>query len=150
MSLYNSLQCQPMPEKPFYMDFSQRFLVCLVVSVLHCRFTNYRNQFMTFFAPSHKAISTPRRQMERKYNFPFDVVPLGLSFSVGKDEVLNINVLRTLANRYGKKLGRQFKVVDHGEHGFEVFYKSEVAQCGQSTETKSWLPQRPLEATNME
>jgi len=79
-----------------------------------------------FFDPSVKATSSRQSHIERKYNFPFDQVPLGKSFHVGKDQVKNLNVLRTITNRNGTKLQRKFKVIDHGEAGYEVFYKEEI------------------------
>lgn len=76
------------------------------------------NQFLD---PSERATSSQGGQFIRKYEFPFDAVPVGKSFAVGATEVKNLAVLRTMAYREGKRLKRKFKVVDHGEHGFEVY-----------------------------
>lgn len=83
---------------------------------------------MEFLDPSHKAIASKGGQFVRKYEFPFDLVPLGKSFAVAKDDVKNINVLRAMATRFGKRLKRSFRVIDHGESGFEVYYKADTSE----------------------
>jgi len=123
-------------QHPVGSDFGQKWKIsgCFqslwsFAAVFYVRLVFYQLQerIMGFFEPSLKAISCQQGHIERKYNFPFDLVPLGKSFHVGKDQVLNINVLRALASRFGLKLKRRFKVVDHGEHGYEVFFK-EIAK----------------------
>lgn len=79
---------------------------------------------MEFLDPSNEAVAPVNHLFSNKYDFPFDLVPVGKSFLVTKDEVKNSSVLRTTASRYGKKLGKQFRVIDHGDTGFEVYRKS--------------------------
>lgn len=79
-----------------------------------------------FLDPSPQAISTQGGQFKRKYSFPFDRVPVGKSFAIPKDQIKNVNVLRSMATRFGKSLKRKFRVIDHGENGFEVFYHSDT------------------------
>ena len=77
-----------------------------------------------FFEPSPKALKTSTDRWNKKYDFPFDTVPVGMSFPVAKDEVISLDTLRTLASRMGKKTNKHFRVIDHGDTGFEVFCHS--------------------------
>lgn len=74
-----------------------------------------------WLAPSPKATNTNEHQFKIRYSFPFDEVPVNLSFAVARNEVKNIAVLRSIATRAGAKYNRRFKVIDHGEAGYEVF-----------------------------
>lgn len=86
-----------------------------------------------FLEPSEKANKTHAGRYSRRYNFPFDTVPVGMSFAVKLDMVKNINVLRATANRFGEKLNRKFRVIDHGQDGYEVFHVGPKKQ-----ENKGW------------
>lgn len=72
-----------------------------------------------FFDNSSAAVTmrVGRGVGERKY--PWDTVPAGKSFAVVRDDI-KFSVLRSLASRTGKKLGRKFRVVDHGSGPYEV------------------------------
>lgn len=94
---------------------------------------------MDFPTPSPAAQVPPASRIERKYIFPFDLVPLGRTFHVGKDEVKSIEILRTLASRNGKRLGRKFRVIDHTNF-FEVFYFENRVGGAQVAQTKDKQP----------
>ncbi len=74
-----------------------------------------------FRKPSSLALTSKRTGYVKKHNFPFDTIPLGLSFPVGKHETANLQALRSMACREGTRLGRCFRVIVH-ENEFEVFY----------------------------
>ncbi len=46
-------------------------------------------------------------------------VPIGKSFAVPRENI-KFGVLRSLASKSGKKLGKKFRVIDHGEGPYEV------------------------------
>lgn len=75
-----------------------------------------------FLQPSDKAKQDHAGRYSRKYSFPFDTVPVGMSFAVPLNAVKNINVLRATANRHGVRLNRKFRVIDHEKDGYEVFH----------------------------
>ena len=57
---------------------------------------------------------------EKKY--PWKSLQLGYSFKVATDEC-SFKSLQNYASRMGKKLGRRYRVVNHGlEIGYEVAY----------------------------
>jgi hypothetical protein len=76
--------------------------------------------------PSPRALKALEGHFVKKYEFDFAGIPLGKSLPVGIDEVKNVSVLRTLANREGKKLKRKFRVIDHGQNGYEIYYFADV------------------------
>jgi len=51
--------------------------------------------------------------------YPWRELGIGQSFAVGKQES-KIATLRSHAWKMGKKLGKKFRVIDHGEDGYEV------------------------------
>lgn len=77
-----------------------------------------------FFEPSSKALKTSVDRWNKKYNFPFDTIACGHVIPSNKDEVISVDTLRTLASRMGKKMNKHFRVIDHGDTGFEVFCHS--------------------------
>jgi hypothetical protein len=67
-----------------------------------------------FFNSSTKAKEMKVGLVQRQAVYPWKDVPVGKSFVVPRDKI-KFNVLRSLASKTGKKLGRRFVVVDHGE-----------------------------------
>lgn len=80
---------------------------------------------MEFFDPSPRATGEVVGRFAKKYNFPFAEVPKGKSFSVPKEAVKNLNVLRTTASRMGKRMAKKFKVIEH-ETEYEVYCVPDV------------------------
>jgi hypothetical protein len=72
-----------------------------------------------FVQPSEKALKATCNEFQKKYNFPFEKCPVGMSFVVRKDEVSAIGVLRSLCTRQGQRWGKQFRVTEH-EDRFEI------------------------------
>lgn len=72
------------------------------------------------FASSEQAKTIGNKTLTQfKAKYPWrDMVP-GQSFAVEQGET-SLNTLRTHAYRMGKKLGKQFRVVNHGAAGIEV------------------------------
>lgn len=70
----------------------------------------------TFFDSSDKA-KVGKRVVQRKY--PWNEVPAGKSFPVARENT-KFNTLRSLASLQGKKLGKRFRVIDHGSGAYEV------------------------------
>jgi len=61
-----------------------------------------------------------KRKIERVEKYPFALLKVGESFAVPKVMVKDAS-LRNHASIVGKRLGRKFTVVDHGENGgYEV------------------------------
>lgn len=78
---------------------------------------------IVFFEPSSKALDNRKGNPkigEAKY--PWKTVPVGRSFAVPRENI-KLAVLRSLASRTGKALGKKFKVVDHGQGAYEVYHK---------------------------
>jgi len=96
-----------------------------------------------FFDPSEVAANGNEHHFKQKYDFPFAEVPVGKSFEIAPDKVPNSNVLRVLASRYGKKLKRTFRVVDHKELGYEVY-------CVKENTTVEAAIDKPVEAPKFE
>lgn len=71
-----------------------------------------------FFDSSEKATTTPTKTAGVK-KYPWKEVPLGKSFTVPRENI-KFNVLRSLASRTGKEVGRKFRVIDHGQGPYEV------------------------------
>lgn len=62
---------------------------------------------------SPQALEPIDSRYKAKYTFPFDELIKGFSFPVEFNEVSSLAVLRTTADRYGKKLGKKFRVIKH-------------------------------------
>ena len=76
---------------------------------------------MRLIGPSSEKMnkkSIPKKG-QSKYDFPWDSLSVGMSFGVAKDEI-KLSTLRSMASQKGKKLQCTFKVLDHGENGYEV------------------------------
>lgn len=61
----------------------------------------------------------------RRGLYPWRALGVGQSFAVPKD-FIKLVTLQSLAYRTGKRLGVRFRVVDHGDAGYEVARLSEV------------------------
>lgn len=102
---------------------------------------------MDFRKPSDKALKDIDSIVgKRKYNFPFDKVPIGYSFPVDKSEVKSLQILRAIASREGIKLGRNFRVAEH-EDVFEVYYHSDRKEASPPPVGKN-EPVPPQEPVN--
>lgn len=71
----------------------------------------------TFGSSPEMGKSAPKENKTAKY--PWRTMEIGTSFAVGKDEA-KLGTLRSRCWKMGKKLGKKFSVVDHGDKGFEV------------------------------
>lgn len=56
-----------------------------------------------------------------KAKYPWRDVPLGKSFTINNKNDIKFKVLRSLASKMGKKLGRKFRVAEHPSC-YEVVY----------------------------
>lgn len=74
---------------------------------------------MEFFDSSEKALDTKIGRPVGQVKYPWRDVPLGKSFAVNKVDI-KFKVLRSLASKQGKKLGRKFRVIDHSGDSYEV------------------------------
>ena len=74
---------------------------------------------MEFYNSSDKAKNIVRGRKVGESKYPWVQVPIGKSFTVPRDNI-KFDVLRSLASRTGKKLGKFFRVVDHGSGPYEV------------------------------
>jgi len=70
---------------------------------------------VNFVDHSDKAFEQFRGHFQKKYNLPFENVPVGKSFIVPKAEIPESSIVRALASRQAKKWGKNFRVVDHGD-----------------------------------
>lgn len=78
--------------------------------------------------PSSEKVMQIKTRREAKY--PWQELRAGQSFQVSYSEIA-LDSLRPLASRMGKKFGKRFRVVDHGEKvGYEV-------ACLPMTETEA-------------
>lgn len=76
---------------------------------------------MQFFPPSKKALETKAgNKLIGVPKYPWADVPVGMSFPVPRENI-KFNVLRSLASITGKKLGKKFRAIDHGEGPYEVY-----------------------------
>lgn len=80
--------------------------------------------------PSELAKAPIKHRFEARYAFPFEEVPKGKSFAIARNQVSSIGVLRTITSRAGKRLNKKFRVVDHGESGYEVYCIPDVQPYG--------------------
>lgn len=79
-----------------------------------------------FYPISEDAIKAAvTKGYKRKY--PWIEVPAGQSFVVPRTNV-TFAALKVMANKAGKKCGKKFVVVDHGEAGYEVANMTPVKQ----------------------
>lgn len=74
---------------------------------------------MQFFDSSPKAVQMRKGRQPGEKKYPWSEVPVGKSFVVQRNDI-KFEVLRSLASRTGKKLGKKFRVVDHGSGPYEV------------------------------
>lgn len=76
-----------------------------------------------FMEPSSEALKAVEENnlFKKVHDFPWAEVPILKSFAVEKDQIKNVALLRTMASREGIRLGRFFRVVDHGAQ-YEVCY----------------------------
>jgi hypothetical protein len=82
-----------------------------------------------FFDSSDKA-KTTRANPVGVTKYPWKVIPVGKSFVVPRENI-KFSVLRSLASKSGKVVGKKFRVIDHGEgRPYEV-------ACLQMTETEA-------------
>lgn len=74
---------------------------------------------MTDFAePSAKARGL--KQKQSKYTFDWAGLPVDKSIPVAL-ETIKLATLRSMASQKGKQLGRKFRVIDHGDDGYEIY-----------------------------
>jgi hypothetical protein len=93
-----------------------------------------------FFPNSPKTTAT-----KSKFNFPWQTVPFGKSFIVHHHEI-KFSTLRSQASYYGKRLGKKFKVVDHGESvGYEVacIGTRDKAKKEEPVKVSHWVDTKP-------
>ena len=66
--------------------------------------------------PSSPALTTIHVKQPK---FPWQELKPGMSWVVKQNEV-SYGTLKSMASRYGMRLGYKFRVIDHGEEGYEV------------------------------
>ena len=66
-----------------------------------------------FFDPSEKILNMKAGNPVGVRKYPWAEVPTGKSFTINDKSAIKFKVLRSLASKMGKKLGRKFRVAEH-------------------------------------
>jgi|Laugrespbdmm15sn_2_1035079.scaffolds.fasta_scaffold07407_1 hypothetical protein len=73
---------------------------------------------MVEYPDSSERLRNLQSKSEKDYG-DWDKVPVGKSFGLPASAG-NLKKLRTQASKYGKTLGKKFRVIDWGDQGFEI------------------------------